>query len=152
MPVASVQRPWGWGKPGRLIRVFLLLTGAGAAESPAERPPVLNESVQLLHVERMGYPLIARIGHIEGAVVLQATIDSDGRVSEATALSGPKALLKESAENLRKWTFASPRSSTALAVYWFRFRGLCELPCPSGFEFYPPNLVVVTTGNPIATE
>jgi outer membrane biosynthesis protein TonB len=144
--------PRAWVVPGRLIRVFLLVAAVGAAGSSAEAPPVLNESMRVLHVERMIYPLVAKIGHIEGAVVLRASIDSEGRVSEAAALSGPKALLKESVENLKKWTFAGPRSSTAIAVYWFRFQGLCELPCPSGFEFYPPNLVVVTTGNPIATE
>lgn len=146
---------WGsraWVIPTRLIRVFLLFTAVGSVGSSAEAPPVLNETMRVLHVERMIYPLVGKIGHIEGAVVLRATIDSEGRVSEAEALSGPKVLLKESVENLKKWTFVGPRSSTAIAVYWFRFQGLCELPCPSGFEFYPPNLVVVTTGTPIATE
>jgi outer membrane biosynthesis protein TonB len=100
----------------------------------------------------MTYPLVAKIAHTEGAVVLRGTVDGEGRVSEASALSGPKALIKESVENLKKWTFTSPLNSTVIAVYWFRFRGLCELPCPSGFEFYPPNVVVVTTGSPIATE
>jgi outer membrane biosynthesis protein TonB len=100
----------------------------------------------------MTYPLLAKNGHIEGVVVLQATIDSLGRISEVAALSGPKVLLKESMENLKKWIFAKPKQGTVLAVYWFRFSGVCELPCPNGFEFYPPNLVVVTTGNPLVTE
>lgn len=138
--------------PSSLIGVVLLLAATGRGQSSTENPAVLDESVRALHVERMTYPLVAKIGHIEGAVVLRATVDSEGRVTEAVPLSGPKALLKESAENLRKWTFTSPRSSTVIAVYWFRFRGLCELPCLSGFEFYPPNIVVVTTGNPIATD
>jgi len=136
----------------RLIGFFLLFAAAGTPQSRAESPPVLDDNVRVLHVERMTYPLIAKIGHKEGAVVLRGTVDSEGRVSEAAALSGPKALIKESEENLKKWTFTSPRNSTVIAVYWFRFRGVCELPCLSGFEFYPPNIVVVTTGNPIATE
>jgi Gram-negative bacterial TonB protein C-terminal len=145
-------RPGAWWTPRRSTGIVLLFVAIGVAQAPAESPPVLDEHVRILHVERMIYPLVAKIGHIEGAVVLRATVDSEGRVSEAVPLSGPKALLEESAKNLKKWTFSSPRSSTILAVYWFRFRGLCELPCPSGFEFYPPNVVVVTTGNPIATE
>jgi hypothetical protein len=150
---ASVQAGrWPPGWQVRWICVFLLFTAIGSGEPPVERAPVLSENVRVLHVERMSYPLVAKIGHVEGAVVVQAKIDSNGQVTEATALSGPKALLKDPADNLKKWTFVSPRSSTVLAVYWFRFQGLCELPCPSGFEFYPPNLVVVTTGNPIVTE
>jgi hypothetical protein len=134
------------------ICVFLLSSGIGVGQLTLEKVPVLNESVQIMHVERMSYPLIARIGRVEGVVVLRATVDSLGNVSEVSALSGPKALLKEPIENLKKWTFAKPREGTVVAIYWFRFSGLCELPCPSGFEFYPPNLVVVTTGNPIVTE
>ncbi len=145
-------RPDAWRTPRRLIGSFLLIAAMGTAQSRVETLPVLDENVRILHVERMIYPLTAKIGHKEGVVVLRATVDSEGRVSEAVPLSGPKALLKESAENLKKWTFTSPHSSAVLAVYWFRFQGLCELPCLSGFEFYPPNLVVVTTGTPIATE
>jgi Gram-negative bacterial TonB protein C-terminal len=130
--------------------VWLFAVG-GMGQPASESLPVLDDSVEVSHVERMVYPLVAKIGHIEGSVVLRATIDSVGHVSEAIALSGPKALLKESAENLKKWRFSRPRQATVYAVYWFRFRGLCELPCPSGFEFYPPNLVVVTTGTPIVT-
>lgn len=137
---------------GAIVGLLLLLAVASAAQKGPENSPVLDENVAVLHVERLIYPLVAKLGHIEGTVILRATVDPEGRVSAVAALSGPKALLKESAENLKKWTFARPRGSTVLAVYWFRFRGLCELPCPSGFEFYPPNLVVVTTGNPIATE
>jgi TonB family protein len=100
----------------------------------------------------MIYPLAARIAHIDGAVVLKATINPQGRVSGAVALSGPKALLGDTLENLKKWTFSAPRSSKVVVVYWFRIQGLCELPCPSGFEFYPPNVAVVVTGDPIVTE
>jgi hypothetical protein len=131
---------------------FLLCSASAVCQPTPENAPILNENVQIVHVERMPYPLVARLGHVEGVVVLRATIDPSGNVSEVSALSGPKALLKEPMENLKKWTFVRPRQGTVVAVYWFRFSGLCELPCPSGFEFYPPNLVVVTTGNPIAIE
>jgi outer membrane biosynthesis protein TonB len=100
----------------------------------------------------MTYPITAKIGHVEGVVIVQGTTDSEGRVRDARLLSGPKALFRDSAENLKKWRFDRPRGGTVFVAYWFRFRGLCELPCLSGFEFYPPNLVVVTTGTPIVTE
>lgn len=146
------QQPFVPGLAVLLIPGFLLFVAAGGAQPQAGDGPVLNETVIVLHVERMVYPLVAKMNHIEGAVVVRATVDPGGRVTEAVALSGPKALVRESVENLKKWTFARPHGATVFAVYWFRFRGLCELPCLSGFEFYPPNLVVVTTGTPIATE
>jgi hypothetical protein len=134
------------------VGLFLLFAVASTGQTGTENSPSLDENVSVLHFERMNYPLYAKVRHIQGAVVLQATADSLGQVSEPVALSGPKALLKESMENLKKWRFAKPRQATVVVVYWFRFSGLCEPPCPSGFEFYPPNLVVVTTGNPIVTE
>ena len=130
----------------------LLVSAVACADSPGGDYPVLNENVRVLHAERMIYPLAARLGHVEGAVILQAAIDSQGHVNDAVVLSGPKALLRESAEALKRWTFASPRSSKVVGVFWFRFQGLCELPCTSGFEFYPPNVVVITIGEPVATE
>ena len=134
------------------ICVVFLFSSAGVGQQIPPKGPVLDESVEVMHIERMAYPLVAKMSHIQGTVVLRGTVDSLGQVSEVSALSGPKALLKESMENLKKWRFARPRQDTVVAVYWFRFSGLCELPCLSGFEFYPPNLVVVTTGNPIVTE
>jgi hypothetical protein len=136
----------------RLLPCFIFLCVApGANQYPSDDDPVLNENVEALHFERMAYPIGAKTTHVEGAVVLRASVDAQGRVSGAAPLSGPRALVNETEENLKKWTFSRPRGAKVIIVYWFRLRGLCELPCPSGFEFYPPNLVVVTAGNPIAT-
>lgn len=112
---------------------------------------VLDEVVETLHAEPMMYPLYARVRSIEGVVVARATVDSMGRVREAQALSGPKGLLGEPVENLKKWRFAHPSHNSVVVVYWFRLRGLCEPPCRSGFEFYPPNLAVITIGREVAT-
>ena len=135
-----------------LIGLFLLAAISSMSQTGSQDSLVLDEGVTVLHFERMDYPLYAKVRHIEGVVVLQASVDSTGQVRKAAALSGPKALAKESMENLKKWRFAKPRQTNIIAVYWFRFSGLCELPCLSGFEFHPPNLVVVTTGNPVVTE
>jgi hypothetical protein len=135
-----------------LLPCLLILYAAPAADQHTiEDGPVLNENVEALHFERMAYPIGAKLTHLEGMVVLRASVDAQGRVSAVAPLSGPRALLSETEENLKKWTFSRPRRANVIVVYWFRLRGLCELPCPSGFEFYPPNLVVVTTGNALAT-
>jgi hypothetical protein len=144
-------RPSGRGVVFQLLVGAFFLLGVPGGSVPAASP-VLDENVTVLHFERMEYPLYAKVRHIQGAVVLKATVDSTGQVVDAVALSGPKGLLKDSIDNIKKWRFSRPRQAVVMAVYWFRFAGLCELPCPSGFEFYPPNLVIVTTGNSVAIE
>jgi hypothetical protein len=124
------------------------VTGIGR---PEESAPVLDEAVETLHAEPMIYPLYARVRAIEGVVVIRATVDLEGRVRETQALSGPKGLLSEPVENIKKWRFAQPGHSPVVVVYWFRIRGLCEPPCHTGFEFYPPNLAVITIGKELAT-
>lgn len=145
-PLVTRCTPW-------VFACLLLVIGAASTteQHSTGDQTVLNEDVEILHFERMMYPVVARAAHAEGSVVLRARLNARGSVSEVTPVSGPKALLADTEKNLGKWTFARPRGGTVVVVYWFRFRGVCELPCPSSFEFYPPNLVVVTTGTAIAT-
>lgn len=133
-----------------LIGLFVFFVPFASGQTGSEKP-ASDENVAVSHFERMEYPLYAKVRNIHGVVVLQASTDSAGRVTEVVPLSAPKALSKEAIENLKKWTFAEPHQGKVIIVYWFRFSGLCELPCPSGFEFHPPNLVVVTTGSPVVT-
>ncbi len=151
-PECSTQRP-GW-VPGRFTTwvtalMSVAIIGGGrlsAGVAPRDSP------VTVLHFERMTYPLYAKVRLIEGVVVLSAAIDAQGRVAAVSTVSGAKALLDESRENLKKWRFASSMPGSLVVVYWFRIRGQCEPPCPSEQEYYPPNLVVVTSGRMIATQ
>ena len=111
---------------------------------------VLNEEIEVSHAERMNYPLAARVHVVEGAVIIRAELQKDGAVQSASAMSGPTWLLDECLKNAKKWRFSriGPRA-TAFIVYVFQIKGVCELPCPSNFEFYPPNLVIVSMGSPL---
>ncbi len=133
---------------------FFLIFAAITTDNQSARGarPASDEAVRVLHFETMVYPIYAQVRLIEGVVVLRASTDGDGRVTGVTELSGPKALLSATKENLTKWRFGSPKPGTAVVVYWFRIRGVCEPPCHSGTEFYPPHIMVVTTGKMIATE
>ena len=52
------------------------------------------------------YPEIARQAGVEGAVVVRATVDRNGRVVEAAVVSSDSAMLDEAAlEAVRAWTF-----------------------------------------------
>lgn len=50
----------------------------------------------------MTYPLAARRGNVQGVVVVRATLDSDGRVVSASAISGPKLLIADVLANVKK--------------------------------------------------
>jgi len=131
-----------------LIAIWLAVSISGQSGAPA---PVLDEDVEVLHFESMSYPLYAKVRSVEGVVVLRAAVASGGEVVDVTAISGPKALIEGASENLKKWKFGRTKRSAAVVVYWFRFRGLCEAPCPSAFEFYPPNFAVITAGRQVVT-
>ena len=133
----------------RALLVTALVCGAAwPAGLPAD-VTVLNEELEVLHAERMGYPLRARVHAAEGAVVIKVELNDDGTVRSALAISGPKWLIEECAGNARKWTFGRVAQHTAYIVYVFTIRGACTPPCASNSEFYPPNLVMVSVGRQI---
>lgn len=51
------------------------------------------------------YPASARQAHIQGTVVVQAVIGTDGKVSELHAVSGPAQLQESAIDCVRKWEF-----------------------------------------------
>lgn len=137
-------------KMSRVV-LFGLFVFGGAALSGGDlaRQPVLDEDIEVLHAERMGYPLTGRVHVIQGAVVVEVTLEEDGSVRSAAAVSGPKLLIDDCLKNAMKWKFGRTGQGTAFIVYLFQIKGVCELPCPANFEFYPPNVVIVTMGRPL---
>jgi hypothetical protein len=132
-----------------MVPIWLALSSAG--QPGLRHPPALDEGVEVLHFERMDYPLFAKVRSVAGVVVLSAAINSQGRVESVTPLSGPKALLDAPSENLKRWTFGKANQGDVVVVYWFRLSGLCEPPCPSAFEFHPPNFAIITAGHQVVT-
>lgn len=112
---------------------------------------IRNEEVEVLHAERMDYPLAARIHNAQGSVIVKVSVGSDGKVSSAEALMGAQYFIPDVLKNAAKWTFSHTDHGTAMIVYVFRVEGLCELPCHGNFTFYPPNVVLVSMGSPLAT-
>jgi protein TonB len=52
-----------------------------------------------------GYPMLARIAHVRGQVVLQALIARDGSVSTTHVLSGNRLLRGAAEEAVRRWRY-----------------------------------------------
>jgi len=51
------------------------------------------------------YPQVAAKAHIEGVVIIEATIDTRGRVANATVLRGVPVLDEAALEAVRKWVY-----------------------------------------------
>jgi len=130
--------------------VFFLVASWASARADDSKV-VLNEDIEVLHAERMAYPLEGRVRVVEGAVIVKVELEHDGTVRAATAVSGPKRLIDDCLKNAKKWRFRRAGQGTAYLIYLFQIKGLCELPCPSNFEFHPPNVVMVSMGSPLAT-
>ena len=68
----------------------------------------------------LAYPPSIVNARAQGVVVVKATLDSDGRVTAASAISGPKGLIPLVEANARKWRFRPNACNTAIIVYNFR--------------------------------
>jgi TonB family protein len=132
----------------QLIISALALISSGCV-IVAQQPPVFDETIKPIYFETLTYPLMARISHVQGVVVLRVTLNNEGRVVSATPISGPKALLSDCVANSRKWRFEPTAEKIAVIVYEFRIDGLCQLPCASQFTFRPPNAARITTGEAV---
>jgi len=113
---------------------------------------IFNEAIKTASFETLSYPLVARLKRVQGVVVVRVTIDQDGRVRDSSAISGPESLIADCIENGRKWRFQPNSGSSAVIIYQFKIEGFCISGCPSHATFWPPNLVTVVTGDPIAQQ
>jgi len=62
------------------------------------------------------YPEIARRMRISGVVRVEATVNPDGTVSNAKAVSGNRALCASAEEAVGKWRFAPAEAQSAVTV------------------------------------
>ena len=60
---------------------------------------------KLTHRVQPEYPQAARKAHIQGTVVLCATIAKDGKVRNVRAFSGPEELIPSSIKAMEQWSY-----------------------------------------------
>jgi hypothetical protein len=89
------------------------------------------------------------LNHVEGTVVVWTTLDEEGKVISAKAISGERSLVSDCIANAKNWRFHSNVHKAAVIIYRFKIKGLCNLPCPSQFRVEPPNFVNITAGNAV---
>jgi hypothetical protein len=110
---------------------------------------IANETIKPVFFESLSYPLSARLTRVRGIVVVHVKLDEGGKVKTARAISGPKALVRDCITNALKWRFELNATRSVVIVYDFRIEGLCNHPCSSQFRLEPPNLAVITIGEPV---
>jgi TonB family protein len=92
-----------------------LLTSAGRTSNPPAPPPSAPAPVpaakivrdpKLISSTRLVYPATAKQANIQGNVTVSATIDADGKVVSAKALSGPLLLREAAADSVKQWKYS----------------------------------------------
>jgi TonB family protein len=78
---------------------------AAAASSMPDEPGVRIDlgGTSVIHRDEVGYPDAAIQKGIQGTVVVEATLDAAGAVSDARVLSGPQELRKAALESVLQW-------------------------------------------------
>jgi protein TonB len=98
------------GVPGGVLGGVLGGTGTAGPPPPTNsrglvrvggnvRPPELVERVQ------PSYPSVARAAHVEGTVVIDAIIDTNGKVISEQAVSGPGLLIPAALSAVQQWQY-----------------------------------------------
>jgi protein TonB len=84
----------------------------------------------ILHRVGLAYPVEARRGRTGGAVVLELTLDAQGSVTDARALSGPEQLRRSALESALQWHYAPAAGSRVQATFEFRPPAIFPPPPP----------------------
>jgi|SRR6185437_16608015 len=137
--------------PRSIAALFVLIICV--RQSPALRGEALfDENVRVVHAEQMDYSPIAHIVAPKGAVVvIGVSLTKTGAVVSASPISGPKGLIDECVKNAKMWEFDASKSSEAVIVYVFQVSGLCAR-CQGTSAYYPPNLLVISSGERIVSK
>jgi protein TonB len=95
------------GVPGGVVGG--VVGGLPDAPPPPAAKPVrvggdVREPRRILDVAPV-YPALAARAHVEGVVIIEATIDTRGRVANATVLRGVPVLEEAALEAVRKWVY-----------------------------------------------
>ena len=130
--------------PALCVSALVLIGSLGVSAAPQD-DVVYDDEVTLVSFEGHTYPSIAEFARVSGDVVVSVTLNDDGSVKDAVALSGPRLLVPDAVANARKWKFMPNRQRRAVIVYEFRIDGNCLPDGRSLFLLFRPNVVSVST-------
>jgi len=101
-----------------ILAITILGGLAALAQTVTDGPGIAVDlgGAAVMHRTPVTYPVNARRAHVEGAVVLEVTIDSTGSVADARVLSGPTELRKSSILSVMQWHFSKETPSATRQV------------------------------------
>jgi TonB family protein len=108
----------------------------------------------LMHRPSVAYPAAALAGRIEGTMVVQATVDSAGNVTDASVLSGPEELRKTAIQSVFQFHFVRGGSNTHQVILTFHLPVENSQPAKPRVieqELPPPNGPSVPAGRVIVS-
>ena len=113
----------------RRIRRFALLSvlvfatiAPGAHESKAD--PSWDDNIEKFAIKRVQppYPPLAQKYKIEGLVVVQVTVDKEGKVGKAEFVSGNSLFRSVSLDAAKRWEFKRPDGDSLQGTIHFKFK------------------------------
>jgi periplasmic protein TonB len=96
------------GVPGGVLGGVL---GGAVNAPPVPAPPSVVrvggnvKEPKIVHIEQPKYPPEAKKAGIEGVVILEATVNTDGTVDKVKVISGPPMLIGPATEALTHWKY-----------------------------------------------
>jgi outer membrane biosynthesis protein TonB len=78
-----------------MVAGALFLAQLALAAQSGESVTTYDEEISVLKFEPLIFPIGARVRHVQGVVVVRASLDANGNVLEASAISGAKALVPD---------------------------------------------------------
>ena len=91
-----------------IIMLWALVLAAHAQAGSGATPIVVSPEEASEHLIRQippAYPNIARVAHVEGEVLLEATVSKEGMPGNLKLVSGPPMLVQASMEAVRQWQY-----------------------------------------------
>jgi TonB family protein len=126
----------------RMSITIVLLVGLFPSAGAQQGGTVSNRDIEVISFEELKYPALGLTARIQGLVVVQVRLDDDGKVVDATALSGHEILAPATLTNVKKWRFFPNAQKTAVIVYDFTLEDDCYK--PDTFTLKANNLAVIT--------
>ncbi len=124
-----------------VLAVIASMGGGARSMAKADFPP--NADVKTF--QDLAYPASALNAKVQGAVVVQATLDDNGNIVDVIALSGSRLLVPDCLLNAKRWTFYRSPNHTGFIVYDFEIKdGECHDASRSLFRVLRPNLALIT--------
>jgi protein TonB len=120
----------GARKGFRHTTLLVMLAGAFAIPALADDEPMKVNRADAMAAATSkptpAYPAIAKQLKVEGSVEVQVLIGEEGKVEDATAVSGNPILTKSAIETVKQWKFtpfkAGGKTVKAQAVLSFNFK------------------------------